>query len=86
MSLADFFRRHRNVFSISTQRVDAGSGNQDMLEEEYGARAVEERRSSGATIGTRGLGVVGKPPLVDVSEDGILEASEDGADGDKPPL
>jgi len=51
MGLRDFFRRHGNVFSVSTQRVDSESGNVDMLEEEYGERAVEERRSSGARIG-----------------------------------
>jgi hypothetical protein len=80
MGLRDFFRRHGNVFSVSTQRVDSESGNVDMLEEEYGERAVEERRSSGARIGFRGgaLQAVGEPPLVDVSEDGILE-------GDDPP-
>jgi hypothetical protein len=70
MSLADFFRRHRNV-----------------LEADYGERAVEERRSSGARRGFRGvpLQAAGAAPLVDVSEDRILEISEDGAEEDKPP-
>ena len=83
MSLRAWFRRHRNVFSISTKGVDAGRGNQDLLREEYGDRAVEERRSSGAGIRFRGLAVRGQSPFVDVSADGILEVSEEAEE--KPP-
>lgn len=75
MSLRAWFRRHRNVLSISTEEIDTEPGNQEMLREEYGDQAVEERRSSGAVIGFRGNSVKGQPPVVDVSADGILEAS-----------
>jgi hypothetical protein len=47
MSLRDFFRRHRNVFSISTPEVDGGRGNEDMLVEEYGERAIEAEHEAG---------------------------------------
>jgi hypothetical protein len=77
MSLRAWFRRHRNVLSISTKEIDTEPGNQEMLREEYGDQAVEERRSSGAVIGFRGNLVRGRPPVVDVSADGILEASEE---------
>ena len=83
MSLGDWFRRHQNVFSLSTKEVEADSGDEDMLREEYGEQAVEERRSSGARIGFGGLRVRGAAPLVDVSEDGILEVGDEG-EGDKP--
>ena len=83
MSLRAWFRRHRNVFSISTKGVDTERGNQDMLREEYGDQAVEERRSSGAGIGLRGTAVRGQLPLIDVSADGILEVSEEAEE--KPP-
>ena len=63
MSLRDWFRRHGNVFSISTEEVDADSADEDMLHEEYGDRAVEARRTSESLFG--GL---------DVSEDGIQDA------------
>ena len=46
-----WFRRHRNVFSISTREVVAKPGDDDMLVEEYGERAVEARRPAG--YGTR---------------------------------
>jgi hypothetical protein len=87
MSLRDWFRRHRNVFSISTREVDAEPGDHDMLREEYGDRAVEERRSSGSRnrLGFGGLEVRSQPPLVDVSEEGILEISEERNEGEKPP-
>jgi hypothetical protein len=86
MSLADWFRRHRNVFSISTREVVAKPGDEDMLVEEYGERAVEARRPSGygtrsgrwGTVtgyGSRSQGTV-KP--LDVSGDEI-------ADGEQPP-
>jgi hypothetical protein len=62
-------------------------GLQEMLREEYGDEAAEERRSSGAVIGASGpTGLRGQPPLIDVSEDGILGASEDElADDGLPP-
>lgn len=47
MSLGDWFRRHRNVFSISTRGVVAEPGDEDMLVEEYGGRAVEAEREAG---------------------------------------
>jgi hypothetical protein len=85
MGLVDWFRRHRNVFSISTREVVAKPGDEDMLVEEYGERAVEARRAPG--YGTRSGGnvrqaFVGRPggvetPL-DVSEDEIAE-------GEPPP-
>ena len=71
MSLRDFFRRHRNVFSISTPEVDGGRGNEDMLVEEYGERATEAEREAGWV----GRGRGGLPSLQpDPSYDGVAEA------------
>ena len=85
MSLVDWFRRHRNVFSISTREVVAKPGDEDMLVEEYGKRAVEARRPIGygrriGGTGTGRLGIWSKTPVppLDVSEDAI-------ADGEPPP-
>lgn len=84
MGLRDFFRRHGNVFSISGQEVDGVKpGEEDMLVEEYGKRAVEARRlaprpGSAPRTGGRGVGPVVAPPQLDVSEDEL-------ADEDPPP-
>ncbi len=75
MGLADFFRRHRNVFSVSTQTVVAKPGDDDMLFEEYGERAVEAERPAG-WVGRGRAGLATLRP--DVSEDEI-------ADGELPP-
>ena len=50
MGLADWFRRHRNTFSYSNREVDA-PGEEETLREEYGERAVEERRTSDSLFG-----------------------------------
>jgi hypothetical protein len=73
MGLRDFFRRHGNVFSITTDEVSAGPGNEDMLEEDYGERAVEARKAPG--YGTKsGLGSVRQSVTqVDVSEDELAD-------------
>jgi hypothetical protein len=86
MRLGDWFRRHRNVFSFSTREVDAATGDEDMLREEYGEQAVEVRRSSGSLTqtGFGGLGVRSAPPLLDLSADGILEVGDED-EGEKPP-
>jgi hypothetical protein len=87
MSLRDFFRRHRNVFSISTREVDGGRGNEDMLVEEYGERATETEHEAGwvgrggggaGSVSTAGsaLGLASVQP--DPSYDEI-------ADGEPPP-
>jgi len=85
MSLADWLRRHRNVFSISTREVVAKPGDEDMLVEEYGERAVEARRKPGYSIrnlygGRRSAAPGPGNPLtqLDLSEDEI-------ADGEPPP-
>jgi hypothetical protein len=76
MGLRDWFRRHGNVFSISTREVAADSGDDDMLTEEYGDRAVEARQAP--DYGNKsGLGVPWVTQL-DVSEDEL-------ADGEPPP-
>ena len=84
MSLADWFRRHRNVFSISTREVIAKPGEDDMLVEEYGERGVEARhpagyaaRSGGVAPGPGGASARTVVPL-DVSQDEIAE-------GESPP-
>jgi hypothetical protein len=84
MSLVDWFRRHRNVFSISNREVIAKPGEDDMLVEEYGERGVEARhpagyatRSGGVAPGPGGASARTVVPL-DVSEDEI-------ADGESPP-
>jgi hypothetical protein len=83
MGLRDWFRRHGNVFSISTREVGGAPGDEDMLVEEYGERAVEERRGFNAVVGFEGL-TPGVPPSQaglpkpDVSEDEIQ-------DGEPPP-
>ena len=87
MSLADWFRRHRNVFSISTREVIAKPGEDDMLVEEYGERATEAEREAGwvgrggggaGSVSTAGssLGLASVQP--DPSYDEI-------ADGEPPP-
>ncbi len=76
MSLRDFFRRHRNVFSISTDEVDVEPGDDDMLVEEYGERAVEARRLTprpGLVTRIPSPTSVVRPQL-DVSEDEIADA------------
>jgi hypothetical protein len=83
MGLRDWFRRHGNVFSISTREVGGAPGDEDMLVEEYGERAVEERRGFNAVFWFEGLtpGVPPSPaglPKPDVSEDEI-------EDGEPPP-
>ncbi len=45
MGLRDFFRRHANVFSYTTDEVEGGRGNEDTLVEEYGERAVEAEQA-----------------------------------------
>jgi len=54
MGLRAFIRRHHNVFSFDTREVEAEPGDEDMLEEEYGERAVEEEKSPGFVAKTRG--------------------------------
>jgi hypothetical protein len=72
MGLRDFFRRHGNVFSISTREVVAGSGDEDMLVEDYGERAVESEREPG--FGARsGRGATGAVVRLDVSEDELAD-------------
>jgi hypothetical protein len=73
VGLRDFFRRHGNVFSISTEEVDAASGNEEMLEEEYGERAVEARHAPAYGIKS-GAGSLGRPVTqLDVSEDELAD-------------
>ena len=77
MGLRAWFRRHGNVFSISTREVDVGPGNEDMLVEEYGERAVEARRQAPRPLlaPQRGVGFAGAmTPQLDVSQDEIQEA------------
>jgi hypothetical protein len=76
MSLRAWFRRHRNVFSISTREVVAKGGEEDMLVEDYGARAVEARHPDGygfrlrpTVYGVQSAGSV----MPEVSEDVIAE-------------
>jgi hypothetical protein len=77
MSLRDWFRRHGNVFSISTREVVAESGDEDMLVEDYGMRAIEAERAPG--YGARsGPGATGTVVRLDVSEDEL-------ADEESPP-
>jgi hypothetical protein len=72
MGLRDFFRRHGNVFSITTREVVARSGDEDMLVEDYGERAVEAERAPG--FGTRsGRGATGAVVRLDVSEDELAD-------------
>ena len=72
MGVRDFFRRHGNVFSVSTREVDAWAGNEDTLEEEYGERAVEAERAPG--FGARsGSGATGTAARLDVSEDELAD-------------
>jgi hypothetical protein len=83
MGLRDWFRRHGNVFSISSREVDGAPGDEDMLVEEYGERAVEERRGFSAVVGFEGLTpavppLLGGLPKPDVSVDEIQ-------DGEPPP-
>jgi hypothetical protein len=72
MGLRDFFRRHGNVFSVSTREVDAGAGNEDMLEEDYGERAVEARHAPAYGIKSGG-GATGTAVRLDVSEDELAD-------------
>jgi hypothetical protein len=60
MGLRDFFRRHGNVFSVSSREVDdVNQGDEEMLVEEYGRRAVEAERPAGwAGRGRAGLATV----------------------------
>jgi hypothetical protein len=78
MGLADFFRRHRNVFSISSKEVDAEPGDEDMLVEEYGERAVEASHLAPrpGQVGQRTW--AGAAAQLDVSADEL-------ADEDPPP-
>jgi hypothetical protein len=87
MSLRDFFRRHGNVFSVSSREVDGGRGNEDMLVEDYGERANEAEHEAGwvgrggggaGSVSTAGssLGLASLQP--DPSYDEI-------ADGEPPP-
>jgi hypothetical protein len=83
MGLRDWFRRHGNVFSISTREVDGRPGDVDMLVEEYGERAVEGRRAYTRVTGFEGLKPAVPPSLAglpkpDVSVDEIQ-------DGEPPP-
>lgn len=81
MSLTDWFRRHRNVFSISTREVVAKPGDEDMLVGEYGERAVEARHPAGWGTRLKGIGY-GDPREGTV----VPEVSEDEvADGEPPP-
>ena len=87
MSLRDFFRRHGNVFSISTRQVDGGRGNEDMLVEEYGERAIEAEREAG-WVG-RGAGGTGSVSTAGSSL-GLASLEPDPsydevADGEPPP-
>ena len=76
MSLAEWFLRHRNVFSISAREVAAKPGDEEMLVEEYGERAVEARRPSGYVFRLR---FPRRPVMpLEVSEDEIAE-------GEPPP-
>lgn len=72
MSLRDWFRRHGNVFSISTKEVDVEVGDQDMLVEDYGKRAVEAERAPGYGIRS-GSGGTGTVVRLDVSEDELAD-------------
>ena len=80
MSLRDFFRWHGNVFSISTPEVDGGGGNEDMLVEEYGERAVEAERPA-SWAGRSGRHIPLNAPA------GILpdRSSDEIADAEPPP-
>ena len=77
--LRDFFERHKNVFSYTTDEVDGGSGNEDMLVEEYGERAVEAEQPPSALVAPVGRGMKVPYPAApnEVSYDEI-------ADGDVP--
>jgi hypothetical protein len=72
MGLRDFFRRHGNVFSISTREVVAPTEDEDMLVEEYGERAVEAQRAPGYGS-TSGRGATGTVLRLDVSEDELAD-------------
>lgn len=72
MGLADFFRRHRNVFSISSKEVGVEAGDQDMLVEEYGGRAVEASHVA-PTPSQVGFGAPGGGPQLDVSVDELAD-------------
>jgi hypothetical protein len=69
MSLTDWFRRHGNVFSISTKEIDVESGDEDMLVEDYGERAVEAERVPGYGRFRSGPGANGTVVRLDVSDD-----------------
>ncbi len=73
MGLADFFRRHRNVFSISSKAVDVKRGDEDMLVEEYGGRAVEAERPAG-WVGRGEAGLATLRP--DVAEDELADEDQ----------
>jgi hypothetical protein len=75
MSLRDWFRRHGNVFSISTKEVDARAGDEDMLREEYGARAVEAEKAPGYGVKS-GIDTPFVVTQIDVSDDEIADAVE----------
>jgi hypothetical protein len=79
MGLRDFFRRHANVFSYTTDEVDGGSGNEDMLVEEYGERAVEAEQAPTSLLNAQRI-----RPLLrgDVSYDEIADG--DVAQDEKP--
>jgi len=90
MRLRAFVRRHDNVFSASNRWVDAGPEDVDMLEEEYGDRAVAGRRFNSFTSWRRLLGGFGWVNWFSGSApsnavDGILEIGDDSAEDENPP-
>jgi hypothetical protein len=86
MGLREFFRRHRNVFSASTEWVDTGSGAVDMIEEEYGDQATETVNGSKPMLIGSAFAPFAQARRVSArtSVDGILEIGEDDADAEKP--
>jgi hypothetical protein len=79
MGLREFFRRHRNVFSVTNEWVDAGTGDVETIEEEYGEQATE------TVNGNRplSLGWWYRLRSARTSVDGVLEIGDDPADTEK---
>jgi hypothetical protein len=77
MGLRTFFRRHRNVFSYTTEEVDMGRGNEDMAVEEYGERAVEADQAPSAGLVRRMFRGYPLPPDVSYDEIADGEMAED---------